>query len=138
MADLTITAASVGLSDVAGASVQVVQVGEAVTQGVPVYRLASDGKYWQTDSNASAATAVAAGIILTSAATDDYAVMALPGSFIDLGATLTVGDTYYVSVNKGLIADAAPVTGGFNTILGMAITASQFEFKPNVSGIATP
>lgn len=44
MADLSQTAANVALNDSA-VKYRLVQFGEAVTQGMPVYRKTSDGKY---------------------------------------------------------------------------------------------
>jgi hypothetical protein len=52
MADITITAANVKAGSSA-TRVQLVQAGEAITQGQPTY-LASDGKYYQTDANDTA------------------------------------------------------------------------------------
>jgi len=138
MSDLSQTPGNVGLTNQAGSPVLVVQVGENVSQGMPGYRLLSDGKHYQTDGNASAAAAVAAGIFLTPAATNEHAVLALPGSSVDMGGTLVVGTMYWVSATKGAVADAAPASGGYNTSLGMAITTSRLDLEINVSGVDTP
>ena len=137
MADLSITAANVGLTDTVGAVTQNVQVGEAVTQGQPGY-LHTDSKYYQTDADAGAPNAAATGIFLTPAAADEYAVFLTSGP-VDLGATLTVGETYIVSGTKGGIApigDAA--SGWFKTTLGNAITASRLDVDIDASGVAVP
>ena len=138
MADLTITAANVGISG-SGSNTRVVQVGEAVTQGQPGYLLTTDGKYYQTDADDTAAKAVAAGIFLTAASTDGYAVLAMPGSTINLGATLAVGTVYVLSGTKGGICPAADLaTGDYTTILGVATTTSSLVLNFIVSGVQVP
>lgn len=134
MADLTQTAANVGLSG-SNATLRLVQVGEAVTQGQPGYL--SSEKYYQTDASASA-SAAAAGVFLTPAATDGYAVFATAGD-IDLGATLTVGAVYVVSATKGAIAPLADLTTGeYVTTLGVATAADTLALNIDVSGVAVP
>lgn len=136
MADLSQTAANVGLSAAGGQS-RHVQASEAITQGQPVYK-ASSGKYTRCDADAEASAQVA-GIAMTPCATDEYFVMALPGSQVDLGATLTVGETYVVSTNVGAIAPIADLTtGDYTTILGTATAADQLDFNPYISGVAKP
>ena len=124
MADLVQTVANV--NSYSGASTSLVQAGEAITPGVPCYKKASDSKYYQTDANLGAEESGAAGIALSYApAADDYFVLQTAGD-IDLGGTLTVGETYYVSATKGKIAPAADVAAGwFPVVLGIASTAAK-------------
>lgn len=134
MADITVTAANVGVKG--PAQLEVVQVGEAVTQGQPLYKLASDQKYYKADANASAASAAAKGIAMTAASTDGYAILARSGS-INLGATLTVGETYFVSATAGGIAPAADVTTGwYPRQLGQAVSASELTLAPSGGTVA--
>lgn len=124
MADLSITAANVGVKG--AAQIDVVQVGEAVTHAQPVY-LSTDGKWYKADANVSVTTAAARGITMGIAALDGYVAIVRSGAF-NPGATLTVGETYFVSATAGGIAPAADVTTGwFPTILGIASSASQLD-----------
>ena len=136
MADLTITAANVGLKS-QSVSVQVVQFGEAVTQGQPLYRDTNDNKYNLCDSDAEA-SAKCAGIAMTSGATDEYGIIAKTGP-IDVGATLTVGETYVVSTNAGGIAPIGDLTtGDYVTHLGVASAAATLELDIEVTGVVKP
>jgi len=140
MADLTQTAANVGVNSQATTPANV-QAGEAITQGQPVYLNDADGKYYGCDATAatgSAAKANCAGIAMTPAATDGYFLLALPPGNVDLGATLTVGETYVCS---GLTAKAiGPIgdlgTGDFVTILGVADAADNLPLDVNATGTA--
>lgn len=136
MADISQTAANVK----AGASttrVQLVQAGETITQGQPVY-LASDGKYYQTDANDTAIKAQAKGIAVTPASTDGYFLMANDG-LVNLGATLAVGQVYVVSATKGGIAPYGDLTtNDFVTILGVATTTALMDINFIISGVQKP
>lgn len=128
MADLSVTAANVGIKG--PCRLISVQVGESVTQGQPGYYNVGDNLYYQADANASATAANAQGVFLSAASTNGWAILATGGS-INLGATLTVGETYYVSATKGGIAPAADVTTGwYPRILGQASSSSQLELAP--------
>lgn len=140
MANLTQTAANVALGSQATRT-QIVQAGESVTQGMPVYLNTSDSKYYQSDANASATAAGCNGIALTPASTDGYFVIATPGSGakVNLGATLTVGQTYTVSATKGAICPIGDLTtGDYPTILGIASTTALLNFNVQAGGVAKP
>ena len=136
MADISQTAANVA----AGSSttrVQLVQAGEAITQGQPVY-LASDGKYYQTDANDTAVKAQAKGVAVSPASTDGYFLMAVDG-LINLGATLAVGQVYVVSATKGAIAPYGDLTtNDYVTILGVATTTALVDINILISGVQKP
>ncbi|MEM6260157.1 MAG: hypothetical protein AAGI37_17920 [Planctomycetota bacterium] len=132
MADLSQTAANVGVND-SNTRTQIVQAGEAITQGEPVYL--NNGKYFLGDASALASSQVT-GIALTPAVTDGYFIMATSGK-VDLGDTLTVGETYYVSDTPGNIMPAGDIsTGEYVTSLGVASAADTLELNINASGIA--
>lgn len=129
MANLSVTAANVGVNGVA--RIRAVQVGEAVTQGQPGYLSLTDSKYYQADANASATTAGASCLFLTAAATDGYAVALFDGDY-NPGASVTVGTTYVVSRTKGLICEVGDlVSGDWVTIIGTASTASNIPVQFN-------
>jgi hypothetical protein len=140
MANLSQTAANVAIGS-SSTRVRVVQAGESITQGMPVYRLSSDSKFYQSDANASAAASDCDGIAITPAATDGYFVIVEPGvgAKVNLGATLTVGQTYTVSATKGAICPIADLTtGDYPTILGVASTTALLDFIVNASGVVKP
>lgn len=137
MADLTQTAENVGISGKA-VTVISVQVGEAVTQGMPGYRNASDNKYYQGEGGDTAAKAVSLGVFMTPAATDGYAFLATKGP-VDLGATLVVGTVYAQSSNKGKVAPVADLTtGDYVTTLGVASAADALQLNIDSTGIQVP
>jgi hypothetical protein len=134
MANLTRVPANVALmSD--SATVRIVQVGEAVQQGQPLYQNTANSKYMLC-SDASAVAADCKGVALTPAGADGYVVMALPGSEITVGATLVVGMAYYVSA-AGEIKPAGDVsTGEFVTLLGIATATNRLPLRIVAVGIA--
>lgn len=136
MANITQTAANVSAGS-AATRVQLVQAGESITQGMPVY-LASDGKYYQTDANDTAVKAQAKGIGVSPAAIDGYFLMAVDG-LINLGATLAVGQVYCVSATKGAIAPYGDLTtNDYVTILGIATTTALIDINIVISGVQKP
>jgi hypothetical protein len=136
MANLSQTAANVKAGS-AATRTQLVQAGEAITQGQPCY-LASDNKYYQCDANDTATKAQTKGIALTGAATDGYFLIAIDG-LVDVGATLAVGMVYVVSATKGAICPYADLTtGDFVTILGVATTTALLDLDINISGVQKP
>ncbi len=134
MADLTQTAANVGLTDQSGARIRVVKAGEAITQGMPVY--VNDAEYYQCDASALA-SAACAGIAMTPAADGEYFAMAGDDTTVDLGGTLTIGETYCVSATKGAIAPIADLSSGeFVTILGTATAADELKLQLIIGTVA--
>ena len=140
MANISQTAASVALGSSTTPN-RVVQVGEAVTQGMPLY-FNTDGKWYQCDANDGVAKAVVGAIALTSASTDGYALVALPAttpgvSLVNLGATLVVGEVYAVSATKGAIAPVGDITSTqFVAIIGIATTAALIDFQVSIGNTA--
>lgn len=140
MANLSQTAANVALGS-QSTRTRIVQAGEAITQGMPVYVSTANNKAYQSDADASATAAACDGIALTPAASDGFFVMALPGSDskVNLGATLVVGETYTVSRTKGAICPIGDLTtGDFPTHLGIASTAALLDFSVFSGGVAKP
>lgn len=137
MADLTITAANVKVKG-STTTVQLVQVGETVTQGQSGYLKSSDSKYWKADADLSAEAAAATGIFMTPAATDGYALIATGGP-IDIGATLTQGEIYVVSGTAGGVCPEADLSSAERvTIVGVAADASTLNLNFLATGIAIP
>ena len=134
MADLTQTAANVKVKS--NSNVTIVTVGEAVSAGMPGYKNTADSNKYYKAITTNATTALAAGIFMTSAATAGSAVFLTSGD-CDLGATLVIGETYFVSNTTGKIMPSADVsTGEFVTSLGTATAADNFPLSIQASGIA--
>lgn len=146
MANLTQTRADVGIGSLATAA-RPVTVFEAVQQGQPGYRN-TDNEYGVCESNGStdkAEQARAECIFVTPAGAGGTALAVFAnvsgGSkpLIDLGATLTVGLSYYVSRTKGAICPEADlITGDSVTLLGFASTTGLLEFAPIATGKEKP
>ena len=139
MADLTQTAANVGLTDAAIVPNQLGtgEAGEAITQGMPIYE---DGAGEMVQADASAAsTSKCDGIALTPAADGETVIWAKNGVTVDLGATLTVSETYVVSDTKGAIMPIGDLTTGeVPCILGTATTAGKLLLNIVEVGVAKP
>lgn len=130
MADLSQTAANVKLDQ---GTVATYTAGEALTQGQPIYQ--SNGKWYRCDADVEASAECRALVLTPAAADGDLFVAATPGSYVDLGATLVVGECYVVSVNAGGIAPITDLgSGDYVTILGVCSSTSQFYFWPLISG----
>jgi len=137
MANLTQTAANVAAGG-ASTSIALVQAGEAITQGQPVYQDSSTLKYLQCDANDTAAKAEAKGIALSPASTNGYFVLAKSGP-VNLGATLAVGTLYVVSSTKGAIAPITDLgSSDYVTSLGIATTSALLNLDISISGVQKP
>jgi len=135
MTALSQTPANVGIGS-SGTRTRTVQAGEAVTQGMPVY-LNTDSKHYRADSNLSAVAAKAIGIAITPASTDGWFVMQEgPNGLVNLGATLTVGETYCVGATAGQIVPIGDLTtGDYPCILGIATTTALIQTLYAYTGI---
>jgi hypothetical protein len=136
MANLTQTAANVGVGDTKS-KLRLVQAGESITRGMPVYESAS--KWYQADANVQAASQSTA-IAQSSASTDGYIIISEgAGCLVNLGATLTVGETYVVSATKGAICPIGDLTtGDYPCVLGTATTTALIKTAFYYSGAAKP
>jgi hypothetical protein len=133
MADISQTAASVAPGN--GAKIDYTKLGGAtMTAGMPVYIDPSDGKAKKADNNVSATLANVYGILLNGCSDGQPCAIQTEGD-INLGATLTVGETYILSANAGAIAPVGDVSTNFVTILGVARTAAIMQLKINPTGI---
>jgi len=126
MANLTITAANVGIGD--NTFLQQIVVGEAVTIVQPVY-LSSDGKWYKANANSRDAAA-ARGLTFCKAAANGKCYVLIVGE-ISLGAILTKGVQYAVSATSGLICPVGDLgSGKFQRILGVAKDTEILSVSP--------
>lgn len=137
MADLTVTAT--GVLAASGAGKARGTAGGTITAGQPLYIDSSDSnKLKPCDADASAAAAACVGIALHGAASGQPIEYQQSGD-INPGATVTVGESYYVSDTAGGIKPAADlVSGDYVTFLGVGTTASNIKLGLLVSGVAVP
>jgi hypothetical protein len=134
MPALSPTPENVGINS-ASADVLIVQAGEAITQGQPVYQSSVDEKYYRCDSNASEEAAQCVGIATSPAAADgDYVTICRSG-IINLGATLTQAEAYAVGATAGSVVPTSDLTtGDYITLLGVAISTSELLLDISITG----
>ena len=134
---LTQTAANVIAGD--DAIPETIKLGGTVTAGMPVYSDLSDNGDHKAAQSDAAGTDDVVGIMLGGGADGQRAVMQKSG-LINLGATLTVGERYYV--DKTSAGDIMPsgdlATGDFVTLLGIAVSTSQLMMVLATSSVAVP
>lgn len=135
MADLTQTTANVVTHATSKNQLDVGVAGEALSEGMPVYK-ASDQKWYKAIASD---TSVKAGeysirITATPSAPDGKVVLQKEGD-IELGATLTVGETYVVSATSGKICPIGDlVSTNYVTYLGIATTTAKLTLDLKYTG----
>lgn len=133
MVDLSITSANV----VAGSGAKKVSgiAGVAVTAGQVVYLDSATSTYKLADTDsATAAVRSPAGIALHAAAANQPLTILTSGP-ITIGATVAVGDVYFLSGTAGGIAPAADVAAGdYPAIIGICTSTSVLDVKIHESG----
>jgi hypothetical protein len=132
MADLTITAANVTTGS-RTTRIQVVESGEAVTQGQPIYLDPATSTYLKADANVDDKIAVE-GIVITPGGIGGFPTIATSG-LVNLGTTLVPGTIYVLSDTAGGIMPAADLSVGDNVvILGAATTTALLNLDIQVTG----
>lgn len=136
MAALVQTAANV-LEGTTGVRKSTGTAGGTVTAGMPVYKDLTDSNKLKAARANAVATAVVAGIALNGASAGQPLVYQTAGE-INLGATLVVGESYYLSdAVAGQIVPVADLgVGDFPTFLGTAESTSILNLDIHVGGVA--
>ena len=133
MTDLVITAASV----VAGSGAKKVSgtAGATITAGQVVYLEAATKTYKLADTDsATAEVRSPAGIALHAAASGQPLTVLTSGP-VTIGATVAVGDVYYLSGNAGGLAPLADVAAGdYPCIIGICTSTSVLDVKIHEAG----
>lgn len=133
MADLSITAASV----VAGSGAKKVTgtAGASITAGQVVYLDSSTSTYKLADTDsATAAVRSPAGIALNGAASGQPITVCTSGP-VTIGATVAVGDVYYLSGTAGGLAPVADVAAGdYPCIIGICTSTTVLDVKIHEAG----
>ena len=136
MADISVTAANVAL--VSG-NQKHGTAGGTITAGMPVYLKSADSELYAAYCDVDAATATVVGIALNNASDGQPLSYAVPGSVVNMGATLTVGEIYVLSGTAGGVAPEADLASDdYVVILGVGITAANLKFSPIISGVQVP
>lgn len=138
MADLSITAANV--AGTAGEWTQEqVTAGATITAGQAVYLDSSASNVAKlAQSDGTAAEATVRGIAMCGGASGQPIIIAKSGD-IDLGATLTVGETYVLSETAGGIAPIGDLTtGDYVSHIGVATAADNLKISIVNSGVEVP
>lgn len=131
MTDLTITAANVASSG----RKETGTFGDTIVAGKVLMKDASTKKFELADADSTSLDEVY-GIALNGGADGQPGVVALPGSDITIGATLTAGTAYYLSATPGGICPFADLASGDRVIfLGIAKSTSVLHFRPIDSGV---
>jgi hypothetical protein len=135
MADLTITAANVLAQS--GAELENGSLGETVTAGQALYKLASDGRWYLADNNSATAAVRQATAIALNGGAAGQPVRVLRSGRITIGATMTAGVAYYLSDTPGGICPVADIgSGEYSCLIGLAVSTSILDVKFLYSGVA--
>lgn len=133
MVDLSVTAANV----VAGSGAKKVSgiAGTSITAGQVVYLEAATTTYKLADTDSATAEARSpAGIALHAAAANQPLTVLTSGP-ITIGATVAVGDVYYLSGTAGGLAPAGDVLAGdYPCIIGICTSTSVLDVKIHAAG----
>lgn len=115
---------------------KLVKYGATIAAGIPVYLDVLSQKYLPADSNASAVAAGASGITITPSVDNGYGYIAIDEPIVLVGATMAVGETYYVGATAGQIIPSADLaTGDFVTRLGTAAATNQLNLSIQATGV---
>ena len=134
MVDLVTVDASIAAS--ADATIIQGTSGATILQGQPVY-LGSSNTYLLADTDASAASAVVAGISLNSTTSGQPIDIIVAGTLTIGGSGAGVGTVYVLSGTAGKLAPAADLNNGdFTTVLGIGLTTATVKIGIIVGGVA--
>jgi hypothetical protein len=133
MADLSITAANV----VAGSGAKKVTgtAGATITAGQVVYFDSTTSTYKLADTDsATAAVRSPAGLALNGASANQPVAVLTSGP-VTIGATVAVGDVYYLSGTAGGLAPFADVAAGdYPCIIGICTSTTVLNVKIQEAG----
>ncbi|KKL16980.1 hypothetical protein LCGC14_2490120 [marine sediment metagenome] len=133
MADLTVVAANV--KPAASTVTKKGIAGESISAGESVFK-AADGGIELCENDQAALDAACIGVALNDAAVDQPIEYAITGD-VNMGAIMTIGQTYVVGAAPGGIAPEVDVIATeFLTVIGVATTTSNLKLGILQSGVA--
>lgn len=134
MAALTVTA----VRPTANTEISIVNYGETISAGEVLYRAAS-GKHLKADADASALTKAAKGLAMTPGVDNGQGVIATSGNVILVGATMSVGTTYFLGPTAGQIVPFGDLSSNdYVTRLGTAKSATELILSIEDTGVLVP
>ena len=133
MADLTITVANVEYTS--GQKINAT-AGATITAGDAVYLDASDAnKVKPAHNTTSSATATCVGIALHGSLDEQPVTYLQNGGVMDLGATLTVGETYVLAADGAISPVGDVASSDYVTHIGIAKATDSITLNIFVSGV---
>lgn len=114
-----------------------IQYGATIGAGEVVYADSTDSnKAKLADNDAIAATATVKGIPMYGGVSGSYGHVAIGGSIVLVGATMTAGVTYFLGPTAGQIVPESDLgTGDYVSRLGTAASATQLDLDITNTGI---
>lgn len=137
MSDLTVGAGNVKVrrSDIIQDGPFIGKLGESVTQGIPVTQDPDSLLWYQGDANVDEQSANTTAITLAEGEVGQEISMTRKCN-LDLGCTLTIGEPYFLSRNKGKICLFTDLqTGDWVTPLGFADAVNNLRYDPQPTRI---
>lgn len=133
MADLSITAANVVAGS--GAKKATGTAGATITAGQVVYFDRTDSKYKLADTDSATAAARSPAGIALHASANNQPLTVLTSGPVTIGATVAVGDVYYLSGTAGGLAPVADVAAGdYPCVIGICTSTSVLNVKIQEAG----
>lgn len=114
-----------------------VSCGATVGAGQTVYiDTAASNVAKLADNNASAATAVVKGVALTAGVSSEAVIVATGGPIVLVGASMTVGATYYQGATAGeIVPESDLATNNYVSRLGIAETSTRLNLTIVNTGV---
>lgn len=133
MSALSITAANVAW--VSGTKNNAYNAGAAITAGQAVYLDSATSTWKLADADASAATADCVGIALNTGVSGQPMTVQTDGT-LTIGATMTLGEVYFLGTGAGGIIPAADLANpARTTIIGVATSTTVLTLRIYYSGV---
>ena len=109
--------------------------GDTIAAGDVVYLDSSNNKVKPAECDGTQSQARAIGIAYEAGVDNDTKFICTSG-YIDVGAALSIGDSYVVSANAGKIAAVADLgSGHYVTHLGYAVSTDEINLRPYAEGV---
>jgi hypothetical protein len=140
-ADITITATSVASSETNACKYILGKAGGTITAGQAVYYDSTTNSFKLADADASATTAKVLGIALNGASTGQKVRVCTYDPNFTIGATVVIGDTFWLSTTAGGITKTATegvASASYVAVLGVAVSTTKIFLNPIRAGAVRP
>ena len=136
MADISPTAANVQVTSTSTTSRAVAGAGVTITQGQAFYIDSGLNTAALADCTAVGTSSVAGIAVTPAAATESF--MYVSAGSMDLGVTLTVGETYVLSTAGGISPIGDLTTNDFVSVIGTADATDNIVVRIDNTGVQKP